>query len=209
MIALAIDTSVRGCGVAIARRDGAVLARLFLETDRGQAEKLVPMIDDALARAGIGYDHLNAVAVTVGPGSFTGLRISIATARALGLSLSIPVMGFLTPDLMARQMAAKPRDRDLMIAIDTRRGDYYAAIYDPIGRRLRAPFIASQPVMDEALASGQYDVAGDAGQLILPDPAALATWAVEADAVPEVPEPVYIRDAETSQSKKNYKILEQ
>ena len=92
MLTLALDTALDRAAVAVS--DGAGRQHALVERmDRGHAEHLLPMIDRLLAEAGVAIADVGRIAVDVGPGSFTGIRIAVATARGLGLALGVPVIG--------------------------------------------------------------------------------------------------------------------
>ena len=95
MIVLALDTAGETCAVALAKTGNglSVLARRADAIGRGHAERLMPMIGEALAEAGLAYADLERIAVTTGPGSFTGTRIGVAVARGLALALGIRAVG--------------------------------------------------------------------------------------------------------------------
>lgn len=123
---LAFDTSCDACSVAF-RHDAAVTAHETKAMVRGQSEELVPMIDRVMHRAGGSFAELSAVAVTAGPGAFTGLRIALATARAIAMAIGRPAVGVSTFEAIA---AAAARDdaagsRAVVVAIDTKRDDLY------------------------------------------------------------------------------------
>lgn len=113
---LAFDTSAAHCAAALLLGD-TVLAAQAEEMGRGQAERLVPLLAQVLAEAGHGWGDLARIAVGVGPGNFTGIRISVATARGLGLALGIPVLGvssfhaIRTHSPGARAAVPAPRDQ--------------------------------------------------------------------------------------------------
>lgn len=92
MIVLGFDTSRPYCAACVIS-DGNVLARSMESMARGQAERLMPMMDELLAQVGLTWQSLDAIGVGVGPGNFTGIRISVAAARGLGLGLGVPVIG--------------------------------------------------------------------------------------------------------------------
>lgn len=96
-VILAFDTSVAHCAAALMRGD-TVLAMTCEGMARGQAERLFPLLDDMLDAAGLGWSDLDALGVGTGPGNFTGIRISVAAARGLALSLDIPAFGISTFD---------------------------------------------------------------------------------------------------------------
>lgn len=126
---LAFDTACDACSVAL-WRDGAVVARRARAMQRGQSEALVPMIDEVMREAGCDFTALSATAVTNGPGAFTGLRIGLATARAIALATDRPVFGISTFDAIA--FAARDEARDagaLAVAIETKRDDLYLQVY--------------------------------------------------------------------------------
>lgn len=128
---LGIDTSFESCSVAAG--SGLLSARPQitgrLETmATGQAERLMPMIQEVMGEARLTFSDLHRIAVTVGPGSFTGMRIGVAAARALSLALKVPIVAFTSLEVMA--MSAQFRGFDpargaLAIAIDARRGQVY------------------------------------------------------------------------------------
>jgi tRNA threonylcarbamoyladenosine biosynthesis protein TsaB len=97
----AIDTTLDACSTAVLSRDGAVLADLSAQMNRGHAEAVAPMAREALAAAGLRFKDLRALAVTTGPGSFTGVRVGIAFQRALAVALSIPCIGLSTLEVLA------------------------------------------------------------------------------------------------------------
>ncbi len=119
MLLLAIDTSSACVSVAVLS-DERVLAARLEKMERGQAEVLIPLIQSVLETAGVMPSDLHGVAVGVGPGSFTGVRVGLSTARAIGLALSIPVMG-----VTNFEAAAFGLPRPLAVVLDTKRGDYY------------------------------------------------------------------------------------
>lgn len=106
---------------------------------RGQAERLLPLLGEVMAEAGWAWGDLGLVAVTAGPGTFTGLRAGISVARALGLALECPVLGVGTLEIVAAAaMASRPEvARPWIVAIDARRDEVYtqrfAADFDPFG----------------------------------------------------------------------------
>jgi len=100
MLVLGIDTSLDACSAAIVR-DGETLAHLREEMNRGQAERLAPMVREVAQQAGVTFAELDRVAVTTGPGSFTGVRVGLSFARTLALSLGKPCVGVSTLEALA------------------------------------------------------------------------------------------------------------
>jgi len=127
---LAFDCAGAACS-AVAWADGSVRARSGRTMTHGQAEVLVPMIRATLDEAGIGFGELAAIATTLGPGSFTGLRAGLATARGLALATGLPCYGFSTLDVAARAVSPAERaGRTIAAAIDTRRDDLFLQLFD-------------------------------------------------------------------------------
>src|ERR1700744_6532990 len=102
MIVLGLDTCLNVCSVAVL--DGErVLASAREVMARGHQERLAPMARDVVAEAGIGFAALEGIAATVGPGSFTGLRVGVAFAKGLALALDKPTVGIGTLEALAKQ----------------------------------------------------------------------------------------------------------
>ncbi len=136
MLILALDTAGENCAVALARAgDGLhVLARRCETIGRGHAERLMPMIGEALAEAGLGYGDLQRIVVTTGPGSFTGTRIGVAAARALALALSVPAVGVSVLDALIEAARRAEAESLIVAALDARRGEIYAKAVKSVGK---------------------------------------------------------------------------
>ena len=116
---LGFDTSAAHCAAALLCGDRVIAARVE-PMEKGQAERLVPMLEEVLAEGGTGWQDLAALAVCTGPGNFTGVRIAVATARGLALGLGIPAIGVTL--LEARAAGA---DGPVTVVEDARRGEVY------------------------------------------------------------------------------------
>ena len=144
MLLLAFDTATPAITVAL--HDGArVLAEMTSVDARRHGELLAPSIAGALAEAGKGLDEVTAVVAGTGPGPYTGLRVGVMTARALGAALGVPVHGLCTLDAIAYAVAqgngsAAPR-RPFLVATDARRKEVYWAEYSAAGIRLSGPAV--------------------------------------------------------------------
>ena len=125
MIWLALDTTGPACSAAFARGD-TVLACASEVIGRGHAERLAPMVEALRREAGLDWSDLDAIAVTRGPGSFTGLRVGLAFGRGIALATGVPVHGVTTFDAFA---AAEPT-RPLAIVIDAKRGELFHQLFD-------------------------------------------------------------------------------
>ncbi|WP_417309125.1 tRNA (adenosine(37)-N6)-threonylcarbamoyltransferase complex dimerization subunit type 1 TsaB [Devosia sp.] len=187
---LAIDTAAPRLQLALLV--GARVDTLVEDMPKGQAERLFPAIDELLARNDLAYADLTRLAVTTGPGSFTGLRIGLSAARGLALALDIPVLGI--PSLLALSLATTGATAAL---IDARRGEAYTQQFSAPGEPSSAAAVLP---MDDAAA------AIPAGATILSDPfidiAALACFAAGADPARFPPEPDYVRGADAKPQEK-------
>jgi tRNA threonylcarbamoyladenosine biosynthesis protein TsaB len=127
MTLLAFDTSMAACSAAV-WRDG-VVARRFQAMSRGHAEALFPMIREVMAEAGISFADLHAIAVTRGPGSFTGVRVGVAAARGLALAADRPVIAATSLEVIAHGVAQRLTPEQarepFVVAMDARRGELY------------------------------------------------------------------------------------
>lgn len=164
MIVLGIETATPVCGVAIGRED-SVLVERSLNVGTHHAERLLPMIRDALGEAGMGLRDLDGIAVSIGPGSFTGLRIGLSTAKSLCWSAGLPLVAVPTLEAMAAQFphAACP----VCPALDARKKEIYAALYDTSSgspRALIAPAAVS-PVPFVSSLTGPTLFVGDGARL--------------------------------------------
>jgi tRNA threonylcarbamoyladenosine biosynthesis protein TsaB len=133
---LAVDTATRRLGVAVLR-GATVLAELAEEPERPPSETLLPAIDRALAQAGVNLDALDGFAVAIGPGSFTGLRVALATVKAFAFGAARPVAA--VPTLAALAATAGDVDGPLAAILDARRGEVYAASWSRAEREALAP----------------------------------------------------------------------
>ena len=139
---LAVDTALGACSAALVA-DEAVLAHDHREMSRGHAEALAPMVDALMRASGIEFASLDRIAVTTGPGTFTGQRVGIAFARALGVALKKPVVGTTTLDTMAAEALAKaPGAVWAIVAADAKRGEIYLAARSAEGEILLVPELA-------------------------------------------------------------------
>jgi tRNA threonylcarbamoyladenosine biosynthesis protein TsaB len=228
MNVLAFDTCFGACSVAVGRDVGSGLARIeriFERRHAGHAEALMPMIGRAMTAAGVSFEELDRIAVTSGPGTFTGTRIGIAAARALRLATGADVVGASSLAVMARSLAEYSGTRgegDLAIAVDARRGEVYIQLFARDGRDEKSPPLLL--AIDEAArlgGSGPIVLAGSGAEAVAaeavrsgrsalarlpdlePDAAALVPMAAEL-VPPDSPlRPLYLRppDAKPQQGK--------
>jgi len=131
MLALAIDTSTSACSAALLNGDRLISHRLQVMA-RGQSEALMPMVRAVLADAGVGVDALGLLAVTVGPGAFTGIRIGLAAARGLALATGLPLAGITSTWAVAAAVPPVERHgRTLAVALDSRRDRPWVQLFGP------------------------------------------------------------------------------
>ena len=124
---LNIETSTKNCSVTIARNGKTLICNEIAEEGYSHAERLHVFIEQSLKEAGISYKDLSAVAVSQGPGSYTGLRIGVSTAKGLCYALSIPLIAVDTLKILAAQ--ASVSDGLIIPMIDARRMEVYSAIF--------------------------------------------------------------------------------
>ncbi|NEU12052.1 tRNA (adenosine(37)-N6)-threonylcarbamoyltransferase complex dimerization subunit type 1 TsaB [Methylobacterium sp. BTF04] len=123
---LAIDTALDACSVCIATdASDDLLAQESMILGRGHAEALLPMVERVVSRVEGGFEALDRVAVTVGPGSYTGLRVGLSAARAIGLAAEIPVVGVTTLSALLAPLLATNGIGLIVAAIDARHGAVY------------------------------------------------------------------------------------
>jgi tRNA threonylcarbamoyl adenosine modification protein YeaZ len=161
VLVLGFDTATPAVSVAL--HDGERVASAVSAVDaRRHSELLAPMIAKVMADAGVPRGDLDAVAVGVGPGPYTGLRVGVITARVLGSVLGLPVAGVCSLDVIAASVGP---GREFLVATDARRKEVYWARYDAAGRRVAGPHVG--PASSIPGAAG-LPVAG-AGGLLYPE----------------------------------------
>jgi tRNA threonylcarbamoyl adenosine modification protein YeaZ len=154
-LVLAFDTSAAHCAAALVLGD-RVLADVVEPMQKGQAERLVPLLEEVLARAGMAWGNLDTLAVGVGPGNFTGIRIAVSTARGLALGLGIPAIGVSRFDALAHDLMPP-----FAVVEDARRGSVYVQVF---GAKGGAPHLL--PVDEAASLIGNATVIGTGASLI-------------------------------------------
>lgn len=183
---LAIDTSLNATAACVYDTErNVVLAQESLAMERGHAEALLPLVDRIVAKGG-GFEALGRVAVSIGPGSFTGIRIGVAAARAFGLACGVPVVGVSSLAALAAPLLASGDPSVVLAAIDARHGQFYAQAFDASGL---SPFEARVCTAREALVLAR----AKSLRLVGSGAAALAieawTLGLNAEVVPRPPMP--------------------
>jgi tRNA threonylcarbamoyladenosine biosynthesis protein TsaB len=161
VIILALDTCLNACAGAVVR-DGVMLAKRIEPMQRGHQERIAGMTAELMAAADLAYADLDRIAVTVGPGSFTGLRIGLAFAKGLGVALDRPCVGVGVLDVLGRQ-APFSHGRRVLAALDARGGAVHAQMFEdgaPQGPAVTLP-------IDDAGAFAAPDVMIGGGAALL------------------------------------------
>jgi tRNA threonylcarbamoyladenosine biosynthesis protein TsaB len=202
---LALDAASAACSVAL-WSEGRILAGRSRAMTEGHAEALMPQVLETMAAAGLGFESLTRVAVGVGPGSFTGIRIALATARGIALAAGIEAVGVDSFRAVAAALDPALRSgRSLLVAIDSRRSEIFGQYYDATGAPRGGPLVLLPEDLVAMRPDGPLLLAGNGASLLpeiadsirasgpgRPDAAAIAAIAAAgADLRP--PRPLYLR----------------
>ena len=167
MLILAIDTALDACAACVLDTDaGALLAQESQAMKRGHAEALMPLIGRVIRQAGIAFAALDRIAVTTGPGSFTGLRVGLSAARGIGLAADRPVVGLSTLTAYAAPVVGQNAPQPVISAIDARHDHVYFQVVSGDGGSLVRPRVAP---LEEALGAARFGAAhvvGNAAKIL-------------------------------------------
>jgi tRNA threonylcarbamoyladenosine biosynthesis protein TsaB len=167
MRVLAIDTALEGCAAAVLDTGrGGIVASETLTMNRGHAEAVMPLIARIMDRSALEFAELDRIAVTAGPGSFTGLRVGIAAARGIALAASKPAIGLSTLAGFAAPFIADDDSTHVVAAIDARHDHVYLQVFGINGRTLVAPRIASLRDAVRAALTGPARIVGSAAEMV-------------------------------------------
>ena len=181
---LAMDTAAGACSGAL--WSNAVVVERVQLMQRGHAEVLLPMLVSIMHEAGCAFADLDLIAVTVGPGAFTGLRVGLAAARGIALASSLPCFGVSTLEAIAEAIDWPALvDRPALVVLDDKRDGVYAQLF-AAGRALAPPSIETPKRLGERLSGRRLAVAGD-GAAIVTEALRAAGCDIEPLAVPEYP----------------------
>jgi tRNA threonylcarbamoyladenosine biosynthesis protein TsaB len=160
---LAIDTALEACSAAVFDADrGGIVASETLKMARGHAEAVMPLVVRVMDQGGIEFADLDRIAVTTGPGSFTGLRVGISAARGIALAAGKPAVGLSTLAGFAAPLIAEDDGSHVVAAIDARHGNVYLQVFGIGGRTLVAPRIATLREAVRAAVTGPARIVGSA-----------------------------------------------
>jgi tRNA threonylcarbamoyladenosine biosynthesis protein TsaB len=173
MLILALDTALMACSVAVLDTDqGLLTARESVAMARGHAENLMPMVARVMAEAKLEFVEIDRIAVTTGPGSFTGLRVGISAARGMALAAAKPAVGLSTLAAFAAPHIADDDSVPVVAVIDARHDHVYLQVFGPGGRTLVTPRISSIPDAVRAIGKRLPRIVGSGADLLL------AAWPV-------------------------------
>jgi tRNA threonylcarbamoyladenosine biosynthesis protein TsaB len=154
MLILAIDTALDACAAAVLDTDAArLIAQESLAMKRGHAEALMPLIARVIKESGVAFASLDRIAVTTGPGSFTGLRVGLSAARGIGLAANKPVVGLTTLTSYAAPVVSESGEQPVISAIDARHDQVYFQVVSGNGSSLIGPCVAP---IEEALGASRF-----------------------------------------------------
>jgi tRNA threonylcarbamoyladenosine biosynthesis protein TsaB len=189
MLILAIDTALDACAAAVLDTEaGKLIAQESQAMKRGHAEALMPLIGRVIAASGTAFTDLDRIAVTTGPGSFTGLRVGLSAARGIALAANIPVVGVTTLTAYAAPIVSQNAEYPVVSAIDARHDHVYLQVVSGNGSALVRPRVAP---MAEALDTWRFGapvLVGNAANLLADrwPSQALAPFKVDMQAAPDI-----------------------
>jgi len=174
MRVLAIDTALEACSAAVLER-GIITASETLPMARGHAEALMPLVARVMDLADIEFADLDRIAVTTGPGSFTGLRVGISATRGIALASGKPAIGLSTLAAFGAPLIAEDDSTNVVAAIDARHDNVYLQVFGAGGRTLVAPRMATLRDAVRAATTGPARIIGTAAAQVA------AAWPKGAD----------------------------
>lgn len=163
---LAIDTALEACAAAVLDTEHSKVASETLPMVRGHAEALLPLIDRVMRQADMPFAALDRIAVTTGPGSFTGLRVGIAAARGIALAAAKPAYGITTLAAFAAAHIAEDDQNTVTAAIDARHQQVYLQVFGAGGRVLVAPRMAGLADAVQAASKQPTRIVGTAARML-------------------------------------------
>ncbi|KJC47373.1 peptidase M22 [Bradyrhizobium sp. LTSP885] len=203
MLILAIDTALDACSAAVLDTSaGNTIALESQPMQRGHAEALMPLIARVMKQSGVAFAALDRIAVTTGPGSFTGLRVGLSAARGIALAADKPVVGLTTLAAYAAPIVAENGAHPILSAIDARHDHVYFQVVGGDGSPLVKPKVA--PIA-EALGAAQFGalhLVGNAAKILAERWPANATPPVQVDpqAAPDINWVAWVGAAVTPES---------
>jgi tRNA threonylcarbamoyladenosine biosynthesis protein TsaB len=167
MLILAIDTALDACAAGVLDTEAAkLIAQESLPMKRGHAEALMPLIARVIKASGIAFEALDRIAVTTGPGSFTGLRVGLAAARGIALAANKPVVGLTTLTAYAAPVVSQNGEQPVISAIDARHDHVYFQVVSGNGGSLIRPRVAPIEEVLGASRFGAPHLVGNAARIL-------------------------------------------
>lgn len=167
MLILAIDTALDACAAAVLNTaTGKMMAQEAQPMKRGHAEALMPLIARVMEEACIGFDALDRIAATTGPGSFTGLRVGLSAARGIALAAGKPVVGVTTLAAYAAPVVSEGGEHPIISAIDARHDHVYLQVVSGNGGALVTPRVVPIAEALEAVSFGAPYLVGNAATIL-------------------------------------------
>ena len=222
---LAIDTALDACSVAVLdRTDGGERVTSACEVlGRGHAERLMAMVGEVMAEAGLPFSALDRIAVTTGPGSFTGLRVGLSAARGIALVVGAPAVGIGTLDALA-DMARNETGEGCQVfsVLEAKGPEIYGQGFDGDGTPLAAPVAMAAAGFGHELPPGALLAGGGAAKVVAacertdlriaheaawPDIAAVVRLGALADPLAHPPEPLYLRAPDAAPARRDEGLL--
>jgi tRNA threonylcarbamoyladenosine biosynthesis protein TsaB len=210
---LAADTALGACSAAVLD-DGKILAHRFEAMERGHAERLAPMVESVMREAGVPFAALDRLAVTTGPGTFTGQRVGLAFMRGLRVALKRPLIGVTTLQAIARQAMDETGARIGAVLHDAKRGEFYFGVSEGGNERIAPTLLTLEAAIAElrkiaalddmvlagTAAQAAFDALGDPSVKISataqPDALWVARIALEKPETSHAPKPLYLRPSD-------------
>jgi tRNA threonylcarbamoyladenosine biosynthesis protein TsaB len=203
---LAVDTALGACSVALLD-DEKILAHIFEPMDRGHAERLAPMVDEAMKAAKMDFGALDRLAVTTGPGTFTGQRVGLAFMRGLRLALKRPLTGITTLEAIAAAAMAETAKSKAAVIHDARREEAYLLLQQDKTVVQQSAVMLFQDAVERIAAFGPCALAGTGAEAAAeklgpdfvlsairqPDALWVARLAAQRPATSDAPGPLYLR----------------
>jgi tRNA threonylcarbamoyladenosine biosynthesis protein TsaB len=189
MLILAIDTALDACAAAVLDTEaGRLIAQESQAMKRGHAEALMPLIGRVIVQSGAAFAALDRIAVTTGPGSFTGLRVGLSAARGIALAANKPVVGVTTLTAYAAPVVSQNGEQPVVSAIDARHDQIYLQVVSGDGSSLISPRVVP---IEEALGAGRFGapyLVGNAARILADrwPSYAVPPFKVDAQAAPDI-----------------------
>jgi tRNA threonylcarbamoyladenosine biosynthesis protein TsaB len=166
MRVLAIDTALAACAAAVLDSDRGIIASESQPMIRGHAEALIPLIARVMKQSDMTFAGLGRIAVTTGPGSFTGVRVGLAAARGFGVATGVPVVGVSTLSVYAAPYLAGNGKAPVVAAIDARHDHVFLQVFGPGGQTLVSPRLARLSEAIRAASAAPAYVVGSAARAV-------------------------------------------